>query len=849
MHIYTSKVREADTNTRYPIEKDIRGINELLTATQFDHIAAKTRDGRRGNDYFITADGIISDLDNSHSEDPDDWKTLDDVQDAFPDVAFYYVESRNHMKPKSKTEKDGKVIHYAPRPKYHLYFPSSKAVDADGYKKVILTACGVFPYLDPAAVDITHFIYGVKDPKGGYIDGSKTLDEYIDTVSADECIENIKKFIADGFSKGDKAFKKVPEFFGIGSEPKIKNVETGSDWISNAEKEKSVRWFRSWSTTYDVEILGEYEINTSAHPKATVFCVPCPWEDEHSVDGGKAETVVIIDITGKLNFLCRHGHDYGWKEYREKIESQKPTVIINTRAKAKTEPVRRNTLEPEDRTDVGQSEVFVSEYGDIIRYSRATGFLIYDGQKWCEDDLKAQKLSQELTARQLKEAKKKLQQARAELDKLVEAEDQDPEAIKVAQAAVNAADGYRKYVLGRRATAKIKATLTETAPLVQVAVKELDADGYLLNTPGGTVDLRTGQMKPHDPDDYCTKITAVAPGRDGSDIWLRFLDDITVKDKDLKRYLQDVAGLCAIGEVKREELIIAFGGGSNGKSTFFNLLFRVLGEYSGMLSAETLTTNCRKNKSPEYAELRGKRLIIAAELEEAQRLDTSVMKKLCSTDPIIAEKKYKDPFTFIPSHHCILYTNHLPKVGTNDNGTWRRLVTVPFRARFDERSGQIKDYASYLYDHCAGIVLLWIIQGAKRVIDQEYHFEQPYCVKETLEQYKEENDWLQMFLHEKCEQHWSYVVSGGDLYEAYKIFCHETGDFMRNRRDFVQAIEEAGFQGRKTKAGKIYKGLQLMSEFKQGIELKNALIHTEKELLGMRYAEKNTLFCGEGDAQ
>ena len=125
-----------------------------------------------------------------------------------------------------------------------------------------------------------------------------------------------------------------------------------------------------------------------------------------------------------------------------------------------------------------------------------------------------------------------------------------------------------------------------------------------------------------------------------------------------------MAGLFLIGTVYRECLIIAYGGGGNGKSTLFNLLSYVMGDYAGALSAETLTANCRKNKSPEYAELRGKRLVIAAELEEGMRLDTAVVKKLCSTDKIYAEAKYKAPFEFVPSHTVVLYTNHLPKVGS-----------------------------------------------------------------------------------------------------------------------------------------------------------------------------------------
>ena len=471
---------------------------------------------------------------------------------------------------------------------------------------------------------------------------------------------------------------------------------------------------------------------------------------------------------------------------------------------------RKNTLQPGDYTDIGQAEVYVREYGHKLRYSTATRFLVYDGRRWAEDDLKAQRLSQELTARQLKEAKGRIDKARAALDKLIEAEDQDTEAVKAAKKALDREEGYRSFVLGRRSSTKVRATMTEAAPMVQIEVAALDADGYLLNTPDGTIDLRSGEIREHRAEDYCTKITTVGPGSDGAETWSRFLDDITVGDKALSRYLQEVAGLCAIGAVKREELVIAWGEGSNGKSTFFNLLFRVLGDYSGMLSAETLTTKSRKNKSPEYAELRGKRLIIAAELEESERLDTSVVKKLCSTDPILAEKKYKDPFSFIPSHHVILYTNHLPKVGTNDNGTWRRLVTVPFKARFEEGTGQKKDYASYLFKHCSGAVLSWIVEGARRVITQEFIVRKPDCVTETLDRYREESDWLGAFVSDRCDVAWNNRDTGGNLYAAYKQYCDDMGEFTRSLKDFTHALEAAGYESKKIKTGKIYRGLSVI---------------------------------------
>lgn len=470
-------------------------------------------------------------------------------------------------------------------------------------------------------------------------------------------------------------------------------------------------------------------------------------------------------------------------------------------------------LEPYDYTDVGEARVFVNQYGGKSRYSAATKWLVYDGRKWNESELKAQGLAQELTDRQLAEARARLKAAREAEDAFLEAG--EDEKAKEAHAEGEAAKGYRAFVLGRRKTSRIAATLTEARPPLEIAVQDLDRDPFLLNTPGGTVDLRTGEMKPHDPNDYCTKMTAVSPSTDGAEIWQDFLDRITCGDKSLQEYHQICSGMELVGKVFCENLIIAHGSGGNGKSTFYNAKFLVMGDYAGSLSAETLTVNCRKNKSPEYAELRGKRFVIAAELEEGMRLDTAVVKKLCSTDPIKAEKKFKDPFEFLPSHTTILYTNHLPKVGTNDKGTWDRLVVVPFLAKLRGVKGEIKNYADYLLEHCGGAILLWMIQGAKKFIEADYIIEQPQIVKDAIESYRQENDWLNNFLTECCDIEDGSTERAGDVYDAYKTHCAGLNEYVRHAADLKAALMAAGFNWKKTNKGAFYYGFKLKREARE----------------------------------
>jgi len=365
-------------------------------------------------------------------------------------------------------------------------------------------------------------------------------------------------------------------------------------------------------------------------------------------------------------------------------------------------------------------------------------------------------------------------------------------------------------VLGRRKISNVNATQTAAIPALEISVHELDANPFYLNTPGGTADLKTGKLNPHSPKDYCTKITAVSPSAQGEELWAACVDRVSCGDKALAEYHQRIAGMFAVLKVFQENLIIAYGTGRNGKSTYYNTIARVMGDYAGNLSAETLTVNCRKNKSPEYAELRGKGVVIASELEEGMRLDTAIVKKLCSIDTIYAEKKYKDPFAFTPSHTVVLFTNHLPSVGTSDEGTWRRLIVVPFNAviKGDE---DIKNYADYLFENAGGAVLSWIIQGAMKYISAGFAIEPPECVKQAIEEYRQDNDWVRNFLDECCEFDSRYREKSGELYSRYKDYCDDTGIYRRKQPDFNKAVEGAGYKRDGNTKGYFFRGLRVVS--------------------------------------
>ena len=185
------------------------------------------------------------------------------------------------------------------------------------------------------------------------------------------------------------------------------------------------------------------------------------------------------------------------------------------------------------------------------------------------------------------------------------------------------------------------------------------------------------------------------------------------------------------------------------------------------------------------------------------------MKRISSTDPITANPKYRDPFQFIPSHTPVLYTNFLPRVGSSDAGTWSRLVVIPCRASFRGQRGEVKDYCSFLVESAGGAVLAWMVEGARRFIANGCTLTLPQCVQTEVEAYRAENDWLSQFIAEQCEVGKDFTVKASDLQLAYRTYCDESGEYCRRSNDFKTALETAGFERHKTKAGMIYTGLRL----------------------------------------
>ncbi len=663
--------------------------------------------------------------------------------------AFPDVTFAVHYSRNHMKEKNGK----AARPKFHVLFPIDRITDAEEYSEIKKQVNKVFPFFDNNALDSARFFFGTESP---------SVEIHLSST-------NLTSFLADYFVSETNLFSNMV----------IPEGRRNATLYQNA--------------TCILKRYGDTANAKNMFLERAEQCSP-------PLDKSELKTI----WSSALRFYKMISSQEGYVPPEEYNKGPK--------------------YKPDDFTDVAQGDMLATVYADELRYSPSTDYLVYNGSYWEESTTGAQYLAQTLTQFQLEESEAELRKATDEmskngaLDLLQSCGKKKAESLFNKEQAesyrkYNDATSYRNFVLKRRDSRCISSAMKEARTKVKIEQNMLDKDEFLLNTPSCTYDLREGisSARPHSATDYITKQTAVDPSDDGSAIWREALDTFFCEDDDLINYVQEIAGLAAIGKVCLEGLIIAYGEGRNGKSTFWNTLSRVLGTYSGSMSADTLTSGCKRNVKPELAETKGKRLIIAAELEEGMRLNTSTIKQLCSTDEIYAEKKYKDPFRFIPSHTLVLYTNHLPKVGAIDAGTWRRLIVIPFNAKIEGQNDK-KNYADYLLENAGGAVLKWIMEGAKRVIEKEYHITKPAVVEEAVAKYKENNDWLSQFLEERCEVDPSYSERSGLVYDAYRIHCARLGEYARSTTDFYTALESAGFKKKRTSSARLILGLKLQPE-------------------------------------
>ena len=839
--LFTAECRQNNRNCVYPHRVEVSDEVTLKQAVALDYVCAEFRENRRSIENFVRCDCLAFDVDNDHSDLPAEWILPKDVAEFFSGVTFWVHFSRSNMK-----EKNGKE----PRPKFYVFFPIRECRSAQQCASLKQAVQRIFPYFDEQALDAARFFFGTEDPEVEYWEGIRDLTEFLEkrgVTLRSQCNPVARKGTAayaptfpSELSEGVKAAEQNDGSFlpplpkgvansgatGVNDLP----VAGQSRGVTEPQREVSAKLTGGIPVAQQREGLpdevfsvipaGErnrtmhrFAVRTLKHFGRTEAAWDLFMQESRRCDPPLPTPELRSIWTSAVRFF-------------DKVIAASPEYIPPEEYHGDSSP---NSLKPPDYSDLGQAKVIVREYKDELCYTESTDYLRYNGQFWRESKQRAIGAVEEFLDLQLADAEADIEAAMKELteiggvefdmsdglrglDKQFKAFDDAEKlnALEEAKGRLSAALAYKSFVMRRRDMNYILSALAAAKPMVQLEVSDLDKDLFLLNTPDATYDLRSGidGAQAQEPRNYITKITAFNPSEKGGELWEEALDTFFCGDRELIAYVQQIVGLAAIGKVFLESIIISYGEGRNGKSTFWNTVSRVMGTYSGQMSADTLTVGVKRNVKPEMAELKGKRLVIAAELEEGMRLNTSMIKQLCSTDEIFAEKKYQPPFKFIPSHTLVLYTNHLPKVGASDAGTWRRLIVIPFHAKI-EGSSDIKNYTDYLVQHAGEAVMRWIIEGARKVIAAEYQLEIPACVRAAVKAYRDSNDWLSFFLDECCEVNPDYRAKSGSVYQEYRDFCMRNGEWARSTADFYTALDQAGFERAKKMNGVFISGLRL----------------------------------------
>lgn len=438
--------------------------------------------------------------------------------------------------------------------------------------------------------------------------------------------------------------------------------------------------------------------------------------------------------------------------------------------------------EHEGRSDLANSRRFAELHLKTGRYCHPwKTWLIWDGQRWKPDS--------DDTAVQL---------AAVVSDRIWE------------EARETGSEEARKWAAQSARGSSVREMLRLAQSRLPVKPSELDQDIWLLNCTNGTLDLRTGQLRNHDPDDNITKlcptdfdINAKAPE------WTRFLESVFDGDSEVASYISRLMGYALTGDVTEQTLPIFWGSGANGKSTLLSVFMDVLGPDYAMKAPPSLLM-ARKNDShpTEQADLFGMRLVACVESSELGRLNETLVKELTGGDAIRARRMHQNFWQFDPTHKLVLATNHRPQVHGTDDAIWRRLALIPFIQRFwnpsKGESGpanrqQDKTLPTKLRAEASGI-LAWAVNGC---LDwQADRLNEPDSVKLATHQYRSDENTVERWLNECCERVDNAREPAGRLYAKYKQWCEDSRADPVSNQKFAGLLNDSGF--RKKKSGSYY---------------------------------------------
>jgi putative DNA primase/helicase len=439
--------------------------------------------------------------------------------------------------------------------------------------------------------------------------------------------------------------------------------------------------------------------------------------------------------------------------------------------------------------DSGNAQRLIDKHGEDIRYCYPwRKWLAWDGRRWEMD-------AQYILARHAEDVVSEMLRDALSIPK------SDDGAIEAERAA---AIRFAKSS-GNKPRIAAMIDLAQAGHMMPVAPERLDKGKYLLNCSNGTLDLKTGHLRPFDRADYLTRAISTPYEPDAAcPLWDRFMYRIMGCNPKLVDFMRRAIGYSLSGDTSEQCAFILHGGGANGKSTMLGALQRVMGDYAKQAAADTFMEKKGDNSAGyDLAALWGARLVTSVETRDGRKLDEAVIKQATGGDVVTCRRMREDFWEYAPEYKLFLATNHRPVIRGTDNGIWRRIRLIPFNVAIPDREKD-KKLSEKLATEAPGI-LAWAVRGFLEW--QESGLREPNEVLASTQDYRNEQDVLGAFLDECCLIGPEYSDTSQNIYAAYVRWAKETGVFAHSQRKLILELGDRGFEENNTMYAKGRRGL------------------------------------------
>lgn len=521
----------------------------------------------------------------------------------------------------------------------------------------------------------------------------------------------------------------------------------------------------------------------------------CPRSAEHSGSSGDTSTMYYPAHTGGHKngaFICLHSHcskvsqslfldALGYDDARDVFEN------IDEVAAEKRErgiPEAKHLC-----TDQANANRIVGAFKTKMM-SVADRWFAWDGRRWKQDDA-------EVVVRAMNLSRLIHKEADVWRSKKAKSADEKQKYGKIAEQ-------LEAWAKKSEMQGTINAALNLAKKVLSVDASFVDTHQWLLNVRNGTVDLRTGKLKPHDPDDLITRLIDIEYDPEAMcPVWEEVLLRVTREEgKDyapIVRFMQRWFGYAMTGSTREQKFVVHWGDGSNGKSTILDTIASVMGDYAGVAAPGLLMSADRSRHPTEIAALFGRRMVTAHESGEGNALREDFIKQATGGDKLTARFMNKDFFEFEPTHKLQLLTNHKPIIKGQDSGIWRRVLLVPYITKFGDPDEVVQGFAHFVKDTKVTErlqrekpgVLAWLISGCVEWYRDGLN--PPEAVLAASKDYQTEQDRVKQFVNEVCEtgdDEWCYLSNGNHegIYPAYNRWCKIGGMHPLSKPNFLQGL-------------------------------------------------------------